>query len=98
MAYSSPSNHKICAASRSLPYMAYIAHVVTGVWCSEVDICDSVCALFVSSRSGIVFNPSAGAITDHSQSAKDIDSYFKSQLCEGPRPPKAGTHFTEWAE
>ena len=39
-----------------------------------------VCVLFVSSRSGIVFNPSAGAITDHSQSAKDIDPYFKSQL------------------
>ena len=35
---------------------------------------------FVSSRSGIVFKPSAGAITDHSQSAKDIDPYFKSQL------------------
>ena len=40
----------------------------------------SVCVLFVSSRSGIVFNSSAGAITDHSQSAKDIDTYFKSQL------------------
>ena len=39
-----------------------------------------VCVLFVSSRSGIVFNPSAGAITDDSQSAKDIDPYFKSQL------------------
>ena len=39
-----------------------------------------VCVLFVSSKSGIVFNPSAGAITDHSQSAKDIDPYFKSQL------------------
>ena len=39
-----------------------------------------VCVLFVSSRSGIVFNPSADAITDHSQSAKDIDPYFKSQL------------------
>ena len=39
-----------------------------------------VCLLFVSSRSGIVFNPSAGAITDHSQSAKDIDPCFKSQL------------------
>ena len=36
--------------------------------------------LFVSSRSGIVFNPSAGAITNHNQSAKDIDPYFKSQL------------------
>ena len=39
-----------------------------------------VYVLFVSSRSGIVLNPSAGAITDHSQSAKDIDPYFKSQL------------------
>ena len=39
-----------------------------------------VCVLFVSGTSGIVFNPSAGAITDHSQSAKDIDPYFKSQL------------------
>ena len=40
----------------------------------------SLCVLFVSSRSGIVFNSSAGAITDHSQSAKDIDPYFKSQF------------------
>ena len=39
-----------------------------------------VCVLFVSSRSGFVFNPSADAITDHSQLAKDIDPYFKSQL------------------
>ena len=39
-----------------------------------------VCVLFVSSRSGIVFNSNAGAITAHSQSAKDIDPYFKSQL------------------
>ena len=38
------------------------------------------CVLFVSSRSGIVFNPSAGVITDHGQSAKDIDQYFTSQL------------------
>ena len=30
--------------------------------------------MFVYSRSGIVFNLSAGAITDHSQSAKDIDN------------------------
>ena len=34
----------------------------------------------MSSRSGIVLNSGAGAITDHSQSAKDIDPYFKSQL------------------
>ena len=40
----------------------------------------TVCVLFVSSRSGVVFNSSAGAITDHSQSAKNIDPYLKSQL------------------
>ena len=39
-----------------------------------------VCVLFASSRSDIVFNSSAGAITDHSQSAKNVDLYFKSQL------------------
>ena len=39
-----------------------------------------MCVLLVSSRSGIVFNSSAGAITDHSQSAKDIDPYSKSKL------------------
>ena len=62
--------------------MAYIAHVVTGVWCGAVRwaYANAMCVLFFSNRSGIVFNPSAGAITDHSQSAKDIDPYFKSQL------------------
>ena len=39
-----------------------------------------VCVLFMSSRSGIIFNPSAGEITDHSPSVKDIDQYFNSQL------------------
>ena len=29
---------------------------------------------------GIVFNQSAGVITDDSESAKDTDPYFKSQL------------------
>ena len=47
-------------------------------WCGHMQ-CPCV-YWFVSSRSGSVFNPSAGAITDHSQSAKDIDQYFKSQL------------------
>ena len=45
--------------------MAYIAHVVTGVWCDEVCIyAMSVCLLFVSGRSGMVFNLSASAITE----------------------------------
>ena len=39
-----------------------------------------VCVLFVSSRSDIGFNPSAVAITDYSQSAKDKDLYFKSKI------------------
>ena len=39
-----------------------------------------VCVLFVSNRLGIVFNTKAGAMTDHSQSAKDIGPYFKSLL------------------
>ena len=39
-----------------------------------------VSVLFVSGRSGMIFNQSTGAITDHSQSAKDTDPYFKSQL------------------
>ena len=71
----------IFATSRSVLYVAYIAHVVTGVWCGGVDMCDArVCVLFVSSRSGIVFNPSTDAIIDHSQISKDIDPYFKSKL------------------
>ena len=44
-------------------------------------VCDAVrsahvmttCVLFVSSWSDIIFNPSADAITDHNQSAKNID-------------------------
>ena len=36
--------------------------------------------LFVSSSSGIIFNPSTGTVSDDSQSAKDIDPYLKSQL------------------
>ena len=44
-----------------------------------------MCVLFVSSRLGIVFNLSTGEITDHSQSANNIDPYFKSQaLYVGP--------------
>ena len=43
-------------------------------------LCLCVCVVIVSSRSGIVFNPIDSIITDHSQSAKDIDPYFNSQL------------------
>ena len=44
-----------------------------------VDLRKPLCVLFVSSTSGIVFNLSTGAITDHSQ-VNDIDPHFKSQL------------------
>ena len=43
-------------------------------WAYAIPVC--MCGLCL----GIVSNPSAGAITDHSQSAKDIDPYFQSQL------------------
>ena len=88
-----------------LLYMAYSSRC-THIWCG-VCICgltQSPCIskpvylLFMSSMSGIIFNQSASAITDDSQSGKDIDSYFKSQLCGGPRPTKAGTQFTELTE
>ena len=87
----------ISAASRSVPYMACISHVLTRVWCGDVGICDArVCVLFVCSMSGIVFNPIVSVITENSQSAKDIDPYFKSQLyVEDPASRKDGTHFTE---
>ena len=39
-----------------------------------------ICVQFASCTSDVVFDPSADVITDHSQSAKDIDSYFKSQF------------------
>ena len=38
--------------------------------------------VFVPSTSGIVFNPIAGAITDHSQSAKYMDPYLSSRSVE----------------
>ena len=49
-----------------------------------------ICVRFVSSASDIVFNPSADEMTDCSQSAKDTEPYFKSQLCGGPQEPKVG--------
>ena len=52
----------------------------------EVVLCRSAYAIHcvwivcLSSSSAILFNPSTSAIADHSKSAKDIDTYFKSQL------------------
>ena len=43
-----------------------------------------MCVLFVSSTSGIVYNPNEGAINDYSQSAKDIDPYFSQSSVEDP--------------
>ena len=57
-----------------------------------------MCVLIVSITLAIIFNLSTSAITDYSQSAKDIDPYIKSQLYGGHWPLKTGTHFTEWAE
>ena len=63
----------LIASFRSMPYMAYIAHVVTGVWCSIVSICDArVCTALC--LAGQV------SLATRNQSTKDIDPYFKSQL------------------
>ena len=64
-------------------YMSYSSHVLTYavayacVWTYAMP----VCVLFLSCMLVIIFNPSEMAITDHSQSAKDIHPYCKSQLC-----------------
>ena len=44
--------------------------------------------VFASSRSGIVFNPSTGPITDHSQSAKYLNPYFRPGAVEDPHCQK----------
>ena len=72
----------MCFASRTVKYMVYIAHECGA---REVGIGDSrectVCVYNTWGRGGgIVCNLSARVITDHSQSLKDIDSYFKSDL------------------
>ena len=56
-----------------------------------------VCVLFLYSRSGVVFNPNAGAITDHSHSVNDIDPYFKSRLyAENPSNLKPVLTLFNW--
>ena len=69
----------IFACSRSMPYMAYIVNVVTEMWWLGGHT-SCLCGLFVTSTSGIIFNPSAGAIINHIQLAKDIDPYFKTKI------------------
>ena len=55
------------------------------MWCGRWDYVIPICLLFVSSTSGIVFNPSAGAITADSQSSKDTDPYLSSSsTCRTP--------------
>ena len=73
------------------PFILFLVGVIymsCSSQCTHIGVVDayvltfvkSECVLFVPSTLGIIFNPSTGAITDHSQSAKDIDLYFKSQL------------------
>ena len=61
-----------------MPYMTYIVHVVTDVLNSgdgHMHYAMPVYVLFVSGTLGIIFNLSDDAITDHNQSAKDIDLF-----------------------
>ena len=83
--------------SRSVPYMAYIAHVVTGVWCNEVDIC-AACVYCLCLGGLVLFQPEHRCNQWPQPISEGQRPTFKSQLSERPRPPKAGTHFTEWVE
>ena len=56
----------IFAASRRVPLMAYIAHVVTGVWCCEIFQPECWCNHLLQPISDWQF---------------DIDAYFKSKFC-----------------
>ena len=55
-------------------YMAILANELTFglAYACLWTYAKSVCVVFVSNTLGIVFDPSVGAITDDSQSAKDI--------------------------
>ena len=80
MAYSSPTDFTsdfCCFSQRALHGVhSPCSHRCAVRWAYAMPMC----VLCMSSRSGIVFNPSTGAITDHSQIAKDIEPCFKSQL------------------
>ena len=58
----------------------FLAQVLAeGVLCG-VGICDALVCTVRVYHIVYPFNPSTGAITDHCQSAKNIDTRFKSQL------------------
>ena len=48
--------------------------------CLCVYLCEVRLYCLCLAHFGTVFNASTGSITDHNQSAKDTDLYFKSQL------------------
>ena len=75
LAYFSLSNHANFAASR----MACIAHVVTGVCCGEHMRCPCVYCLCLACRVSFSARAPVQSLT-HNQSAKDIDTHFKSQI------------------
>ena len=55
-------------------YGLFVAHVITeGIAQVAGIFAMPVCELFMSRKSGFVFNQSTGAIPYHSQLAKDID-------------------------
>ena len=68
------SGHMRFPTSRRLAIHGVIpAHLIADGVVRGVGICDArACVLFAPRTSSIVFNPSAGAITDHSQSANGI--------------------------
>ena len=67
-----------CTMRRSSPMDSQMCEAVMSTYAMPM------CVMFASNRSDVVLNTSAGEVTDNSQSAKDIDPYFMSQLCVGP--------------
>ena len=79
--------------------MAYIAHVVTGVWCGEVSIFDARMCTVCVYQVGYRFQPERRwnhwqlSITEGHKPVVLVPALYG-----GPQPPKAGTHFTERVE
>ena len=74
----------IFAASRSVPCMAYIVHVVTGVLCGEVEHmrCPCVDCLCLARRSSFSARAPVQSLTTVNQ--RRTDPCFKSHLCVKP--------------
>ena len=79
--------------------MAYIVHLFTGVWCSDVGICDSrVCTvLCLAGRVSFSTRVPVQSLTTANQ-RRTYTRILSPISIWRTRAPKAGTQFTELAE